>query len=96
MEQKSIIQLVALGTFSFALGIITTLTIQSIVGSTLVQTSSSSRSESTVISSQSSSVSSLSEEQTHVRFDIDYARLDASHHALSEAYQLSLENVFLI
>jgi hypothetical protein len=71
MEQKSIIQLVALGTFTFALGIITTLTIQSVVGSTPVQTSSSDASESSLVSSESLSIPPSSQERTEARFDDD-------------------------
>lgn len=45
MEQKTILQLTALGTFSFALGIISTLTIQAIVGTPVDSSSSLTSSE---------------------------------------------------
>jgi hypothetical protein len=51
MEQKTILQLTALGTFSFALGIISTLTIQTIVGPQSTPSSSALPSSSEVVSS---------------------------------------------
>ena len=57
MEQKTILQLAALGTFSFALGIISTLTIQTIVGPQSTPTSSSVSSSEVSSSIEESSLS---------------------------------------
>ena len=58
MEQKTILQLTALATFSFALGIISTFTIQTIVGPQSTPTSSSVSSSELSSSIEESSLSS--------------------------------------
>ncbi len=92
MKQKAIIQLVALGTFTFALGIITTLTIQSVVGTPTVSSSSDVSSSSLISSELLSSTDRQPFQGFSNEWDVTAASEESSWDGLTPEIVITLEN----